>query len=97
MTVRELGTQIRARTISCVELIEQTLKDIRERDKFCSLITVTGEQALATARETDAELAAGKDRGPFHGIPIAFKDLFYTRGVKHDGGFTGLQRFCSGV
>jgi aspartyl-tRNA(Asn)/glutamyl-tRNA(Gln) amidotransferase subunit A len=86
MTVRELGTQIRARTISCVELIEQTLKDIRERDKFCSLITVTGEQALATARETDAELAAGKDRGPFHGIPIAFKDLFYTRGVKTTAG-----------
>jgi aspartyl-tRNA(Asn)/glutamyl-tRNA(Gln) amidotransferase subunit A len=86
MTVRELGTQIRGRKISSVELIEQTLKDIRKRDKFGSLITLTGEQALATARERDEELAAGKDRGPFHGIPIALKDLFYTRGVKTTAG-----------
>lgn len=86
MTVRELGSQIRARQISCVELIRQTLEDIEKRDKFCSLITVTGEEALATAHERDEELAAGKDRGPFHGIPIALKDLFYTRGVKTTAG-----------
>ncbi len=86
MTVRELGAQIRARKISCVELMERTLKDIRERDQFNSLITTTAEQALATARERDQELAAGKDRGPFHGIPIALKDLFYTKGVRTTGG-----------
>jgi aspartyl-tRNA(Asn)/glutamyl-tRNA(Gln) amidotransferase subunit A len=86
MTVRELGAQIRARKISCFELIQQTLQDIRERDKFCSLITVTGEKALVTAHERDKELAEGKDRGPFHGIPIALKDLFYTRGVKTTAG-----------
>ena len=86
MTIRELGAQLRARKFSCVELAERTLKDIRERDKFNSLITTTGEQALATARERDAELAAGKDRGPLHGIPIALKDLFYTRGVKTTAG-----------
>jgi aspartyl-tRNA(Asn)/glutamyl-tRNA(Gln) amidotransferase subunit A len=86
MTVRELGSRIRGRKISCVEAIQQTLKDIQEREKFCSLITVTGEQALATAHERDEELAAGKDRGPFHGIPIAVKDLFYTRGVKTTAG-----------
>ena len=86
MTVRELGAQIRARKISCAELVQKTLNDILERDKFNSLITVTAEQALATARERDQELAAGKDRGPFHGIPIALKDLFYTKGVKTTAG-----------
>lgn len=86
MTVRELGAQIRARKISCLELMEQTLKNIRERDQFNSLITNTGDAALAAARERDAELAAGKDRGPFHGIPIALKDLFYTKGVRTTGG-----------
>jgi aspartyl-tRNA(Asn)/glutamyl-tRNA(Gln) amidotransferase subunit A len=86
MTIRELGEQIRARKISCVELIERTLKDIQERDKFRSIITLTAEQALATARQRDEELAAGKDRGAFHGIPIALKDLFYTRGVKTTAG-----------
>ena len=86
MTVRELGAQIRARKISCVELMQRTLKDIEERDRFGSFITKTGEQALELARERDQELAAGKDRGPFHGIPIALKDLFYTRGVKTTAG-----------
>jgi aspartyl-tRNA(Asn)/glutamyl-tRNA(Gln) amidotransferase subunit A len=50
------------------------------------LIKVTGEQALVTAHERDEELATGKDRGPFHGIPVALKDLFYTRGVKTTAG-----------
>jgi aspartyl-tRNA(Asn)/glutamyl-tRNA(Gln) amidotransferase subunit A len=86
MTIRELGSQIRARKISCAELIQKTLDDISARDKFCSLITTTREQALATARERDEELKAGKDRGPLHGIPIALKDLFYTRGVKTTAG-----------
>jgi aspartyl-tRNA(Asn)/glutamyl-tRNA(Gln) amidotransferase subunit A len=86
MTVRELGAQLRAREISCFELVKRALQDIRERDRFWSLITVTGEQALVTAHERDEELAAGKDRGPFHGIPIALKDLFYTRGVKTTAG-----------
>jgi len=86
MTVRELGAQLRAREISCFELVKRTLQDIRERDRFWSLITVTGEQALVTAHARDEELAAGKDRGPFHGIPIALKDLFYTRGVKTTAG-----------
>jgi aspartyl-tRNA(Asn)/glutamyl-tRNA(Gln) amidotransferase subunit A len=86
MTVRELGAQLRAREISCFELVKRTLQDIRERDRFWSLIKVTGEQALVTAHERDEELATGKDRGPFHGIPIALKDLFYTRGVKTTAG-----------
>ncbi|HEY3938216.1 MAG TPA: amidase [Bryobacteraceae bacterium] len=86
MTVTELGRQLRSRQISCAELIEQTLADIRKRDTFHSLITVTGEAALADARERDRELAAGQDRGPFHGIPIAYKDLFYTKGVRTTGG-----------
>ncbi len=93
MTVRELGGQIRARKISCLELIQQTLKDIEQRDKFGSFITITADQALVAARERDAELAAGKDRGPFHGIPIAFKDLFYTKGIKTTGGSLVFKDF----
>lgn len=86
MNVRQLGEQLRSRKISCVELIEETFIELKQRETFHSLITVTEEQALAEARERDEELAAGKDRGPFHGIPIAYKDLVYTRGVRTTAG-----------
>jgi aspartyl-tRNA(Asn)/glutamyl-tRNA(Gln) amidotransferase subunit A len=93
MTVRELGQQLRSRQISCVELITQVLADIKQRDAFGSLITMTEEPALAEAAERDRELAAGKDRGPFHGIPIAVKDLFYTRGIRTTGGSLVFKEF----
>ena len=86
MTIRELGAQIRTKKLSCVELIEQTLADIKKRESFHSLITFTSEEALVEARLRDSELASGVDRGPFHGIPIAYKDLFYTKGIRTTGG-----------
>ena len=46
-----------------------------------AFVTVTGEQALEQARALDAELRAGKDRGPLHGIPIVHKDLYDTAGI----------------
>ncbi len=46
-----------------------------------AFVTVTGEQALEQARVLDAELRAGKDRGPLHGIPIVHKDLYDTAGI----------------
>src|ERR1035441_5509252 len=86
MTVREIGTKLRARQLSCTELIEETIAGIKTRDHFNSFITHTFEQAFHQAAVLDKELASGQDRGPFHGIPIAHKDLFYTRGVKTTGG-----------
>src|SRR5882672_5433454 len=86
MNIRELGRQLRSRQISCVELIAETIADIKKRDTFRTLITLTEEQALAEARERDRELAQGLDRGPLHGVPIAHKDLFYTRGIRTTGG-----------
>jgi aspartyl-tRNA(Asn)/glutamyl-tRNA(Gln) amidotransferase subunit A len=86
MNIRELGQRLRRREISCVELIEQTFADIKKRDTFNCLITMTEEQALADAHTLDRDFAEGRDRGPLHGIPIAHKDLFYTRGIRTTGG-----------
>lgn len=86
MNIRELGALLRARRISCAELMDQTFGDIRQRERFNSFITLTEEQARAEAAERDKELAAGIDRGPLHGIPIAHKDLLHTRGVRTTGG-----------
>jgi aspartyl-tRNA(Asn)/glutamyl-tRNA(Gln) amidotransferase subunit A len=86
MTIRELGLSLRMRKISCAELTAQTFAEIRRRDAFNSFITLTEDLAHQQAAERDREFAAGIDRGPLHGIPIAHKDLFYTRGIKTTAG-----------
>lgn len=47
-----------------------------------AFITVTPALALDQARKADSELTSGKDRGPLHGIPVAVKDLFATKGTR---------------
>ena len=86
MTVRKLGALLRSRKLSCVELAQQTLADLKRRDVFQTMITLTEEQALAEAVLLDEEFARGMDRGPLHGIPTAHKDVFYTRGIRTTGG-----------
>ncbi|MDQ2776036.1 MAG: aspartyl/glutamyl-tRNA amidotransferase subunit A [Acidobacteriota bacterium] len=93
MTIREIGGLLRSRKLSCVELIQQTLSDIKTRDKFNSFINMTPEAALTEAVDRDDELARGMDRGVFHGIPIALKDLFYTQGVRTTAGSSIYRDF----
>jgi aspartyl-tRNA(Asn)/glutamyl-tRNA(Gln) amidotransferase subunit A len=82
-----LATALRARKISCLELIEEAVDKIaRLNPKLNAFITVTGDQARARAAGLDAELARGHDRGPLHGIPIAHKDLIRTKGVPTTAG-----------
>lgn len=63
-------------TQACLSRIEML------NPRLNAFITVMGEQALAQARTLEAELHAGKWRGPLHGIPIGLKDLYDTAGVK---------------
>jgi aspartyl-tRNA(Asn)/glutamyl-tRNA(Gln) amidotransferase subunit A len=81
VTVREIGALLRTRKTSCVEFLQQTYREIKTRDSFNSFITLTPDVALAEAAERDRELAEGMDRGPFHGIPIAVKDIFCTQRI----------------
>jgi len=82
-TLRQASEQIRAKKISPVELTRGCLDRIELLNpRLNAFITVMTEQALAQARALEAELQAGKWRGPLHGIPIGLKDLFDTAGVK---------------
>ena len=83
--IAQLGRDLRRGRISSIELVQQTAAALKS-DPFNCLITLTEEQALAEAVERDKELAAGMDRGPLHGIVVAHKDLFYTRGVRTTAG-----------
>ena len=86
LSIRKAADALRARQVSCVELVNQALRaEEAHRDLNC-FITLTPESALQHAKTLDAELAGGHDRGPLHGIPIAHKDLYHTAGVRTTNG-----------
>ncbi len=79
----QAAAALRRRSASPVELTRACLDRIEALNPALNaFITVTAEQALARARECEAELARGKPRGPLHGIPVALKDNIDTAGVR---------------
>ncbi len=87
MTIREAAAALRKRRLSSVELTMAAIARIdRLNGSLHAFITVTAPYALDRARVADSELGSGHDRGPLHGIPVAVKDLFATRGVRTTAG-----------
>ena len=87
LDVAGLSEKIRSRQISPVELTEAYLDRIQETDgRLRAYITVTAEQARAGAKAAEKEIVSGGWRGPYHGIPVALKDLCYTEGIRTTGG-----------
>jgi len=87
LSATELGGGIIAGEYSPTEVTQAFLERIAAvNEQLNAIVTYTTESALATAHELEAELAAGKSRGPLHGVPIAHKDLYYTAGVRSTGG-----------
>jgi amidase len=90
----EVARRIRSREISPVALAEAMLRRIERHDrKLRAYATVTAELALAQAGKAEAEIAKGRIRGPLHGVPIAVKDLCYTRGIVTAAGMPLNARF----
>jgi Asp-tRNA(Asn)/Glu-tRNA(Gln) amidotransferase A subunit family amidase len=80
--VTKLSRWVEQKKLSSERLTEIYLKRIRQYDpKLRCVITLTEELALEQARKADAEIAAGKYRGPLHGIPWGGKDLLDTAGI----------------
>jgi aspartyl-tRNA(Asn)/glutamyl-tRNA(Gln) amidotransferase subunit A len=80
-TLAELAAKIRAREISPVEVTEACLARIETLGpRLHAFIQVDAEGALRTARIREAEVKAGRSRGPLHGVPLAHKDLFVWGG-----------------
>ncbi|MFI0261928.1 amidase [Streptomyces sp. NPDC017056] len=82
LTLTEAARLIADRALSPVELTTSVLDRIAAVDpKSGAYATVTAEAALRSAREAEREIAAGRHRGPLHGVPVALKDLIDVAGV----------------
>src|SRR2546429_18279 len=78
----QLSRWIEARQLTSERLTNIYLSRIERLDgKIRAIITVTKDHALARAKQADAEIAAGKYRGPLHGIPYGVKDLLDTKDI----------------
>lgn len=82
MPAHRLSAMLKAKKISSVKLTTLYLERLKRLNPtlLCA-VTIMETQALAEAAQMDAELAAGKYRGPLHGLPYGVKDLFNTKGV----------------
>ena len=86
LTIAEAARLIETRELSPVELIESRLDRIARLDsRLHSFIRVLADDARREARAAEAEIAAGRYRGPLHGIPVGLKDIYETAGVATTG------------
>lgn len=83
LSIAEAGRSLRSGELTSRALTEHALGRIADLDpELHAYVLVTRERALADADRADAELKAGTDRGPLHGIPYALKDIYDTAGIR---------------
>ena len=92
-TVGELAALVKARKVTSVALTQMYLKRLKRYDATLHfVVTLTEERALEKAKQADAEIAAGKYRGPLHGIPWGAKDLLAVKGYPTTWGAGGFEK-----
>jgi Asp-tRNA(Asn)/Glu-tRNA(Gln) amidotransferase A subunit family amidase len=83
LPVTHLARLVETRQVKPSELTELSLSRLAKYDPILHcVVSLTPEMARAQAREADNEIAAGRYRGPLHGIPFGLKDLFAVRGTR---------------
>ena len=83
MPAKQLAKEIRQKRISATDVMHAHLSQIeRVNPRVNAIITLLSEQALDGAKAADHAIAHGNDLGPLHGLPIAHKDSFVTRGIR---------------
>ena len=89
---RRLAELVRSKRVSSTALTQMYLDRIKRYDPLLKfVIHTTDDRALAQAREADADIAAGKYRGPLHGLPWGGKDLLAVKGYPTTWGAGGFQ------
>jgi aspartyl-tRNA(Asn)/glutamyl-tRNA(Gln) amidotransferase subunit A len=82
LTIEEFGRRLRARELTAEALTDACLRRIDEQDRrLNAFILVMSDEARRLARQADRDLAAGRDRGALHGVPVSVKDLVDIAGT----------------
>ena len=93
LSVAEAASLIATKRLSPVELTRAYLDRIERFNGILhAYVRVLHDDALAAARTAEAEITAGRYRGPLHGIPIGLKDIYDTAGIATEGG----SKLCLG-
>lgn len=83
LTIAEASRLIEAKKLSPVEYVEALLARIEALNPVLdAFLLITGDQARDAAKAAEAEIAAGRYKGPLHGIPFALKDIYETEGIR---------------
>jgi len=91
-SVRQLAELVRTKKVSSVALTEMYLERLKRYDPTLHfVITLTEDRAKAQAKDADREIAAGKYRGPLHGLPWGAKDLLAVKGYRTTWGAGGFE------
>jgi Asp-tRNA(Asn)/Glu-tRNA(Gln) amidotransferase A subunit family amidase len=92
-SVRQLAELVKSRKVSSLNLTEMYLERLKRYDPtLLFVITLTEERAKTQAREADRAIAAGKYKGPLHGIPWGAKDLLAVKGYPTTWGAGGYEK-----
>jgi len=81
ISIEEFGRRLRTRETTVEKATEESLHRIENIAALNAFILVMADEARRQARELDKELAAGRDRGALHGVPITVKDILDIRGT----------------
>jgi Asp-tRNA(Asn)/Glu-tRNA(Gln) amidotransferase A subunit family amidase len=91
-TVGEIGSLLRERKITSLALTQMYIERLKRYNaQLYFVITLTEERAIAQAKQADEEIAAGRYRGPLHGIPWGAKDLLAVKGYPTTWGAGGFE------
>ena len=94
LTATELARRIRAKDLSAREVMEAHLAQVeRVNPKVNAIVTLLPEKAMEQASAADETLTRGTEVGPLHGLPVAHKDLVFTRGIRTTLGSLAFKDF----
>ena len=83
LSIAAMGAALRSGAVTSMQLTQDALSRVKAQDDTLhAFVLMTEDLALSQAARADAELKAGSDRGAFHGIPYALKDIYDTANIR---------------